>query len=224
MGSQNQPKRPKDIGELMILIGLSGYARSGKDTAAEFLVEGAGFTRVSFADKLREFLYALNPMVEVVSEAPPMEFIDPIKLRAVRVREVIDTYGWDGYKDTRYVHEIRPLLQRLGTEAGRQTISDTIWIDAALNGLDPEGRYVVTDARFPNEAEAVKSRGGALWRIDRRDTGPALGPDGTAHPSETSLDDWDFDLRILNDSNLEELKYKVLYQMQEFRKTKEFVY
>jgi hypothetical protein len=142
----------------------------------------------------------------------------------VRVREVIDEYGWDGYKDTPYVNEIRPLLQRLGTEAGRQVINDTIWIDAALNGLDPQGRYVVSDARFPNEAEAIKSRGGVVWRVIRRNNGPAIGPDGTPHASETSLDNWDFDGFINNDSNLEELKYQVLYKMEGFRKTREFVY
>ena len=51
----------------MEIIGLSGFARSGKDEAAKVLVEEFGFKRVGFADKLREVLYALNPLVEVKS-------------------------------------------------------------------------------------------------------------------------------------------------------------
>jgi dephospho-CoA kinase len=45
-----------------MIVGISGYARSGKDEAAKALVE-MGFERRAFADKLREFLLALNPMV-----------------------------------------------------------------------------------------------------------------------------------------------------------------
>ena len=108
----------------MEIIGLSGYARSGKDEAAKLLVNGHGFTRVAFADKLRECLYQLNPMCGRgwdTSDRP-----------VVYVQDVIEEYGWDGYKETEYGIEIRRLLQRLGTEAGRQTLWDSIWIDAAF--------------------------------------------------------------------------------------------
>src|SRR6478752_6098049 len=127
----------------MNIIGLSGYARSGKDEAANVLVNEFGFTRVAFADKLREVLYALNPIVGF--EGEPLEIgIDPIG-----VQQVIDRHGWGGYKETEHGVEIRRLLQRLGTEAGRQTLWDTIWIDAALTGFDEDAKIVVTDARFP---------------------------------------------------------------------------
>ena len=48
-----------------MIIGLSGYAQSGKDTVAKVLIEEYGFTRIAFADKIREFLYDLNPQVKV---------------------------------------------------------------------------------------------------------------------------------------------------------------
>lgn len=171
-----------------MIIGLSGYARSGKDEAAKVLVEKYGFERIAFADKLRDFLYALNPKVG-------RKWL----FREVRLRDVIDEYGWDGYKESKHVSEIRPLLQRLGTEAGRNVLWDSIWIDAAFHGLDPAGNYVVTDCRFPNEAEAVRERGGSVVRITRSGVGPANG-----HASETSLDDYEFDYRIDNSGTLEE--------------------
>jgi hypothetical protein len=180
-----------------MIIGLSGYARSGKDEAAKVLVEEFGFTRVAFADKLRDFLYAENPIVSVwrIWDGEP---------GVVRVQDVIDRYTWDNYKSTMYGEEIRELLQRLGTEAGRQTLWDTIWIDAAFAPYHEDDNIVVTDCRFPNEAQAIRSRGGYIWRIERYGVGPA-----NAHESETSLDDYEFDLTIKNDGTLEEFRDKV---------------
>lgn len=172
---------------------MSGYARSGKDEAAKVMVEEFGFTRVAFADKLREVLYALNPIISA-------NFWDDY---FIHLQDVIDEHGWDHYKETEYGTEIRRLLQRLGTEAGRQTLWDSIWIDAALTGFDESSKIVVTDCRFPNEAQAIKDRGGKVVRIERAGVGPALSADGTAHASETSLDDWNFDYKIPNHKDLD---------------------
>lgn len=184
----------------MEIIGLSGYARSGKDEAAKVLVEEFGFVRVAFADKLREFLYALNPIVSKPSDFAK-EFDDG---KPLLLQTVIDHYGWNGYKESIFGPEIRRLLQRLGTEAGRQTLWDSIWIDAAFAGLDPDDKVVITDVRFPNEAKAIRERKGYLWRIERTGIGPA-----NAHPSETSLDDWKFQRRIKNDSTLEVFRERI---------------
>lgn len=173
-----------------MIIGLSGYARSGKDESAKALAE-LGYKRVAFADKLRDFLLALNPIVDWKDRKTP-----------VRVRGVIDSYGWDGYKESPWGTEIRELLQRLGTECGRQIISDTVWIDAALNGVD--GDICVTDCRFPNEAQAIVDRGGIIVRVNRPGVGPA-----NDHPSETALDDWPWDYVVENNGTIEELHQKV---------------
>jgi hypothetical protein len=179
----------------MEIIGLSGYARCGKDSTAAVLVKEFGFKRVAFADKLREVLLALDPIV-----APSKELYFTHSKTVVNLSEVIDVYGWSGYKETDFGPEIRRLLQRLGTEAGRQTLWDSIWVDAALTRHDEDAKLVVTDCRFPNEAEAVTSRGGVMWRIMRQGVGPA-----NTHASETSLDDWDFDAYVHNDGTLADL-------------------
>lgn len=178
-----------------MLIALSGYARSGKDEAAKVLVEEFGFIRVAFADKLREVLFQLNPLIRqnwtgsITGEAVNHD---------VHVQDVIRSLGWDGYKESVYGPEIRRLLQRLGTEAGRQTLWDSIWIDAAFANLPEDANIVVTDCRFPNEAQAIKDRGGEVWRIMREGVGPATGTDGNIHSSEISLDDWKFDAWLNN--------------------------
>ena len=174
----------------MEIIGLSGFARPGKDEAAKVLVEEFGFTQVAFADKLREMLYQLNP---IVGDGPfGLDY----------VQTIIDMYGWDGYKETEYGPEIRRLLQRLGTEAGRKTLWDSIWIDAAFAGLPEDAKVVVSDARFFNEFDAIIDRGGYIWRIDREGVGPA-----NDHPSELEAVNYDkFSLYLKNNGTLEEYK------------------
>lgn len=175
----------------MEIIGLSGFARSGKDEAAKVLVEEFGFIKVAFADKLREMLYALNPFV-----------VDESGYEFDYLQSVIAREGWDGYKNGIFSGDIRRLLQRLGTEAGRLTLWDSIWIDAAFAGLPEDARVVVSDARFFNEFDAIRDRGGKIWRVERNGVGPA-----NDHASETEAVDYPhFALTLLNNGTLEQYK------------------
>lgn len=177
-----------------MIIGLSGYARSGKDTVADILVHDAGFIRVAFADKLREALYALNPLVTHDKGMNKLLFVTDLQT-------VIDEHGWDGVKSTPYGPEVRRLLQRMGTEAGRNVLGDNIWVDAVINSLDPNKIYVATDCRFINEAQAVDQ----VWRVTRPGVEPA-----NDHISEVGLDTWPFDRIVYNDGSLFDLREKVL--------------
>lgn len=180
----------------MEIIALSGFARAGKDEAAGVLVNEFGFKQIAFADKLRDVLYALNPIVSYDG------VLDKYNKGVWRVQDVITEFGWVGYKDTGFCSEIRHLLQRLGTEAGRQTLWDTIWIDAAFAGLDEDAKIVVSDARFFNEFDAVIARGGYIWRIDRDGVGPT-----NNHPSEMEAVGYDkFSLYLKNNGTLEQYK------------------
>lgn len=170
----------------MEIIGLAGYATSGKDEAAKVL-KMAGFRRVAFADKLREFVYAINPEVD----GGPMGTLD--------LQQVIGRYGWNGYKDTYWGDSIREQLQYIGTECGRGILGQNVWIDATFNDMIENGKYVVTDVRFPNEIEGIRSRGGKMYRIIRDGVGPV-----NSHPSETAIDHYEYDGYIHNEGTLEE--------------------
>jgi hypothetical protein len=156
-----------------VIVGLSGWAQAGKDSTGNLMVAHHGFERIAFADALRSMLYTLNPLTG-----------------AGRVRDVVDGWGWEYAKS---LPEVRALLQRLGTEAGRDVIGENVWVDAAMAKIEPGGRYVITDVRFPNEAEAIRQRGGEVWRIVRDAWQPANG-----HPSERALDGYDFDRVLLS--------------------------
>ena len=167
-----------------MIIGLSGFARSGKDTVAEML---PNYSRRAFADKLREAIFRLNPMIE----------------GGMRVQEVVNLMGWEKAKVD--FAELRRLLQVIGTEVGRQMIDNDLWVKLATENLVAGDRVVFTDVRFPNEAAMVKALGGQVWRINRKGV-VALND----HASEHAMTSWNFDITIENDGTLDDLHRKVL--------------
>lgn len=191
-----------------MIVGFSGYARAGKDTAGAALCGSLGFFRASFADALRTFLYTLNPQAAYFS---PLYRDDDEYLLYDSVQTIVDRHGWDWAKDHSgregedpHPQSIRCQLQRLGTDCGRKLLGEDTWVDAVMSNLE-DGDFVFTDVRFPNEADAIKARGGFVVRIDREGTGPA-----NDHPSETALDNYPFDFRIPNNGLESEFVLRVV--------------
>jgi len=176
------------------IIGLSGHKRSGKDTAAGHLVAEHGFTRLSFAQSIYDMLYAMDPVAYAHNGI--------VAAKVWRVQDVVDDLGWETAKDQ--FPEIRNLLQRLGTEAGRGVLGENVWVDAAMRRAGSiDGPVVFSDVRFPNEADAIRSAGGEVWRIIRPGHDSANDP----HPSEHALDDYEFDKRLHNNDTISSLYY-----------------
>lgn len=174
-----------------MIVGLSGYAKAGKDTAAKALIEHRGFIKVAFADSLRNCLYALNPIIDAGLYKGGTFF--------TRYADSIDSIG---YEKTKSLYpEARELLQRLGTEAGRNILGENVWVNAALDSLELDKHdYVFTDVRFPNEFNALKALDAFMVRVIRPNTGPV-----NNHPSETALDSFYFDMNLENGSSIEDL-------------------
>lgn len=163
----------------MRLIGVSGRKRSGKDTFAARLTEAHGFTRIAFADPMRELALALDPLISP----------------GWRLSHIVHAHGWEGAKEN---PEVRRTLQRLGTEGGRKVLGENIWVDTAMRTAHAAGGPVVfTDCRFPNEAHAVRRAGGLVVRIERAGL-----PNSDPHPSESAIDDWTFDYVVRNDGTI----------------------
>lgn len=175
------------------VVGISGYARTGKDTIGAALIED-GYVRASFADYIRDALYRLNPWTA----------------GGKTVVELVDELGWEGIKPD--YPEIREMLQRLGSEVGRSLLGEDVWVNLTFSNLPDGAKVVVTDCRFPNEAAAIKKLNGEMWRVERVGFSPA-----NAHISETALDDWTFDKTFYNDGTISVLHNEVrsyLYQAQ----------
>jgi hypothetical protein len=174
-----------------VIIGLSGYAQVGKDTVANYLVDHYGFVKVSFADPIREALYKLDPKIRVD------------ELAGVSLANAVDHMGWEEVK--RLSSDARELLQRLGTEVGREMFGKDFWVNQGLLRAKEHSNVVFADTRFPNEADAIKEHSGKVWRITKQGHDPV-----NRHASETALDDYQgFDLHIQNDLTKEDL-YKII--------------
>ncbi|MFI5942169.1 hypothetical protein ACIBCB_18190 [Streptomyces uncialis] len=178
------------------LIGLAGAARSGKDTAAQVLVE-AGWTRRAFADKVRDMLYATDPVL--IDEA--------CRGGLTSLQRQVDAYGWDDVKEM--YPEVRRMFQGLGTDGGRTVLGEDVWVNALFRECEASGPTptVITDVRFPNEARAIKDRGG-LVILMHRPGGPRI--NGADHASENALAGWDFDAIVINGGDIESLRKSVI--------------
>jgi hypothetical protein len=171
-------------------IGLIGYSQSGKDTIASILVEKYGYTRVAFADKIREFLYDLNPMVA----CSPTGYL----------QDLVNLVGWDKAKQE---PQVRRLLQDLGVSA-RKNVDENVWVTLALGNIDVNQRVVVTDVRFENEAMMIKLMGGQLWRVKRVGVGPI-----NDHVSESEMDGYKVNQIFVNNGSVEDLTMLVQTRM-----------
>lgn len=62
----------------------------------------------------------------------------------------------------------RKLLQLLGTDCGRNIIHPNIWVNSTLSKYNKDvDTYIITDTRFIEEAESIKSKKGFLIRVNR---------------------------------------------------------
>jgi hypothetical protein len=140
-----------------MIIGFVGFIGSGKDTAADYLVNFHGFRRDSFANTLKDAVAAVFGWDRVLLEGRTKE--------AREWREQRDEWWSD-----RLGKDITPrhILQYWGTEVCRQGYHDDIWIASLENKMrKTSDNIVISDVRFPNEIKAIKSAGGQVVRVIR---------------------------------------------------------
>lgn len=200
------PDALTDIDSLPPLIGLHGFPRSGKDTAASVLTADYGYARIALADPIREGLLALDPWVRAgdysdynESNRNDLRWLSyPFSIAARRLSSLVAEFGWDGLKESDiWKYETRVLPQKFGTEVGREEFWESFWLDLADRRMSEHERVVVTDVRFPNEREWIKSKGGLLINIVRPGYGAV-----NKHASEGVLE---CDVIINNDSDVSTL-------------------
>ena len=130
-----------------MIIGLNGLARSGKDTAAEYIAWRYGFERYAFADPIRNML-----------------------------RVGFGLTDWDfneGKEDPLEEWGVSPryMMQTLGTDWGRERLRSDCWLKVAQRNV--RDNTIISDVRFNNEAQWIQDTGGLVIRITR-DNAPTV--------------------------------------------------
>jgi len=210
-----------------MIIGICGLIGSGKGTVADFLVEQRGFTKISFADKLKDGVASVFGWDREMLEGNTDD--------SRTWREKVDPY-WS----TETGHPITPrlVLQLFGTDCMRNGFYDGIWVSLVKKQLleNPDSNFVIPDVRFENEANMIRSIGGKLWRVKRGDDpewwdtaqtemrqkaaqkqskGIVVSPKMEENYPDVHISEWawsnvEFDAVIDNDSSIEFLKNRVL--------------
>lgn len=199
----------------MRVIGLHGKAQSGKDTTCDIIKDwGANFhytvERDAFADRLK--ISAARALGFEGDDYECIMFCDDLKFAGeIKVewdQEALDespsvTTSWDGWSITG-----RQYLQLYGTEAHREVFDTDFWIKQVTEQERDCDILVITDVRFPNEAEAIRQMGGEVWQIVRGGSGAGN------HASEKAISNYLIDLVISNNGSLAGLRKSVFACME----------
>ena len=179
-----------------LLIGLTGLAGSGKDTVRSLLEQDHDFDGIAFADPIRDMLGVLLDSMEI-----PRDWMIERDLKEQDIPSLGVSY--------------RKMAQALGTEWGR-ALNSNLWLDIAAEKIRVCQQYgnpgvVISDVRFVNEAQWIKSKGGVIWRILRPGVEPVR-----AHISEQLAAELPYDYVIDNRGTIDELGHAVTSAMLQF--------
>ena len=170
-----------------MIVGMAGYKRVGKDTAAEVLVTDFGFDRYALADPLKQAVSALFGFApeEINGEAKDLAHL----FWNITPRQALQVVGTELIRNELRKHF--PHITNLHIERMKQ--------EARLHD-----DLVITDVRFPDEVEAVQDLGGIVIRIHRP------GYEASAHPSETLIDTAPVDYEVINDASKIDLQDRIV--------------
>lgn len=218
----------------MRLIGINGFKESGKDTTYGIILKHNPLTRrVAFADKLKTLgalalgfdsqNYSVQELVDKMDECK-QDWKFEVWRASKNIKgesEVTNFTGrqylqWLGanarevFGDTFWIDQVLPRKRQVydpGKESGviyRSDAGSYLGHDALAERYPGTDLVIVTDVRYPNEAERIKDLEGEVWEIIR----PGLESDG--HSSEVPLPRDLVDRTIHNDDSLEKLEARVL--------------
>lgn len=216
-----------------MIIGISGKIGSGKDTLGSMIQYLDSHSLKSYEEWIKPKMHKGYDIGDL-SMYQDEHFGWKIKKFAGKLKEIAslmtgiptEKFESQDFKKTNLPEEwsingmpttVRLFLQKLGTDAIRDGLHENAWVNALFSDYKPLGglgliepNWLITDTRFPNEAKAIKQRGGIVIRVIRDLPQPdytTLEKKVGLHPSETALDSWEFDEVIENDKGLDKLLY-----------------
>ena len=166
------------------LMGLTGKARSGKDTTGDYLSKKYGYHTFAMAKPIKEACRVIFGWDDRHLHGDLKEVVDPI-------------YGVTP----------REAMQKLGTEYGRDMINTDIWAIRTKQEIKNNNLMVLTDLRYDNEAELILDMGGIVISVDRNLRGLINGVKN--HKSELSISSNLITETVKNNGSLDDLYKKI---------------
>ena len=176
-------------------VGFTGKMKSGKDTCANMLTDAIFawkgvwvIRRFAFADSLKQIC------------------IDHLGLTK---HQCYDQDGKEEYNEF-WGMSNREILQRVGTEAMRNGFHPDVWAkitELKIQETINKGYfYIITDVRFPNEAETIRRNNGIIVEVNR----PGIESNGIQnHASEQTLSRELINWKIDNSKDLNYLEQQI---------------
>lgn len=181
-----------------MLVGFTGLARSGKDTAG-LILSRYGWNKYNLATYIKKALLILDPgIIDLTGQVNKLTtlygIMEPSDVEDPTQRDIAT---WDKLKE---IPEIRRLLQVFGTEVGRDLISKDIWLNLLYEDLILPA--CVCDIRYDNEAEFIKNfEGSFIIKIEN----PRITKINN-HRSERGINPKLIDFVVENSGNLDDLE------------------
>jgi|ETNmetMinimDraft_8_1059916.scaffolds.fasta_scaffold13216_3 hypothetical protein len=172
------------------LIGITGYKRSGKDTAGEYFIE-RGYIKYAFAGPLKKACQEIFMFTDEQTEGKDKEKYDD--RWNISARKVFQRFGTEIFREN--LADFYPEMEKI--KENFWTYRFKIWYENQLE-INKDVKIVVTDVRFDNEANIIKELGGIIIKVKRKNK-----KNLDQHKSETSIEKIKCDYLVKNDSNIE---------------------
>ena len=162
----------------MLIIGVTGKKRHGKDTISDYLRDVYGFKKYVLADTLK---YGIKELFGMTNE----QLWGDLKEE----------------KDSFWGYSPREIMQIIGTDLIRNRFDKDFFVKSLKKKIMEDNceKVVISDIRFLNEVKLVEELGGTILRVNRETEN-----NKDNHISENELDNHNF-ITVRNNSTLENL-------------------
>ena len=144
----------------MHVVLFVGFKDSGKDSAAQYLIENYNYRKFSFADALKDCLSAIFVW--------PREMLEGTTAESRTWREQVDPWWAERLGIPHFTP--RYAMQYIGTNVFHTHVHKEVWVlsvEKRLLDLETASKVVFIDGRFPAELSLARKLKGTVLRIRR---------------------------------------------------------